>query len=126
MTAAPADSRLGEDLVVETQREGTAVVVSVRGDVDVATTPLLSAVLDGLHTARPRRVEIDLSGVTFLDSQGLATLVAARRKLAGLHIVLALRAPSRSATHALVASGLDRAFARAGEPEPVGGGRSPR
>jgi anti-sigma B factor antagonist len=126
VTAPPAGRRLGEDLVVETHREGTTLVVSVRGDVDIATAPLLRAVLDGLPTARPPRVEVDLSAVTFLDSQGLTTLVAARRKLAAVQIALALRAPSRPATHALVAAGLDRAFPRAGEPEPAGAGRSPR
>lgn len=124
--AAPAHGgRLGEDLVVETHREGTTLVVSVRGEVDVSTAPLLSAVLESLHTARPRRVEVDLSGVTFLDSHGLSTLVAARRALAAVHVPLALVAPSRPATYALVAAGLDRAFARAGEPEPAGAGRSP-
>lgn len=126
MTAPAYGGRLGEDLVVETHREGSTLVVSVRGEVDISTAPLLSAVLDGLHTARPRRVEVDLSAVTFLDSQGLNTLVAARRALAALDIPLALVAPSRQATDALVAAGLDRTFPRVGEPEPVGAGRSPR
>ncbi|HEX6756517.1 MAG TPA: STAS domain-containing protein [Mycobacteriales bacterium] len=126
MTAPPAVRRLGQDLVVETHREGTTLLVSVVGEVDVATAPLLRAVLDGLRTARPRRVEVDLSGVAFLDSQGLTVLVAARRRLAAEQIVLALRAPSRAATNALIASGLDRAFPRAGEPEPAGAGRPAR
>jgi anti-anti-sigma factor len=123
VTAPPAGRRLGEDLVVETHREGTTLVVSVVGDVDIATAPLLRAVLGGLPAARPGRVEVDLSGVTFLDSQGLTTLVAARRRLAAERIVLALRSPSRAATYALIAAGLDRGFARVGEPEPAGARR---
>lgn len=126
MTAPTAGRRLGEDLVVETSRDGTTLVVSVRGEVDIATAPLLRAVLDGLPLSRPRRVEVDLSGVTFLDSQGIGVLVAARRRLAAERVGFVLRSPSRPATHALLAAGLDRAFPRAGEPEPAGADRPAR
>ena len=126
MSAPTAGRRLGEDLVVETSRDGTTLVVSVRGEVDIATAPLLRAVLDGLPLSRPRRVEVNLSEVTYLDSHGIGTLVAARRRMAAEGIGFALRSPSRPATHALLAAGLERAFPRVGEPEPAGAGRPTR
>lgn len=126
MIAPTAGRRLGEDLVVETSRDGTTLVVSVRGEVDIATAPLLRAVLEGLPQSRPRRVEVDLSEVTFLDSQGITCLVAGRRRFAAEGIGFALRSPSRPAAHALLAAGVDRSFPRAGEPEPAGAGRPPR
>ena len=109
MTAVLPAARV-EDLSVETCREGSMVVITVRGEVDIATAPLLRAVLDGIYAARPRRVEIDLSGVTFLDSHALTTLVAARRRLAAVGAALVLRQPSRPVTRVLAISGLDRVF----------------
>ena len=98
----------GEDLAVETSREGSTVTVRVRGEVDPGSAPLLRAVLDGVYAARPERVDLDLSGVTYLDSSSLGTLVAARRRLASQHAVLAVRRPSRYADRVLRASGLTR------------------
>lgn len=97
-----------EDLAVRARRQGSTVVVDVRGDVDPGTAPLLRAVLDGVYAARPDRVDLDLSGVTYLDSASLATLVAARRRLAAQRAVLSIRRPSRPAAQVLHASGLDR------------------
>jgi anti-anti-sigma factor len=105
----PSAARV-EDLSVETCRDGAMVVVTVRGEVDIATAPLLRAVLDGIYAARPRRVEMDLSGVTFLDSHALTTLIAARRRLAAGDVALVLRPPSRPVARVLAVSGLDRVF----------------
>ncbi|MBB6379705.1 anti-sigma B factor antagonist [Pseudonocardia eucalypti] len=59
---------------------GEAVVATVRGEVDMWTAPRLQAALDRvLRRAAGRRVVVDLLGVTFLDSAGLAALVAATR-----------------------------------------------
>lgn len=109
MTATLPAAR-ADDLSVETAREGSKVVVTVRGEVDVATAPLLRAVLDGIYAARPRYVEINLSGVTHLDSHALTTLIAARRRLAAQHAALTLRAPSQPVLHVLAVSGLERVF----------------
>lgn len=108
-TLLPPADRV-EDLSVATVREGSTVAVTVRGEVDIATAPLLRAVLDGVYAAEPRRVELDLSGVAFLDSHALTTLIAARRRLAARGAVLVLRAPSRPVARLLTASGLDRVF----------------
>jgi anti-anti-sigma factor len=54
------------------------VVIAVAGEVDMATAPQLDACLSA-HSDRD--VTVDLSGVTFLDSTGLSTLVTARRAL---------------------------------------------
>jgi anti-sigma B factor antagonist len=112
LTALSADRT--EDLVVETFRAGSTVVVAVRGEVDIATAPLLRAVLEGVYAAGPRHVEVDLSGTTFLDSHALTTLIVARRRLATTGAELVLREPSRPVARVLSASGLDRDFVRSG------------
>lgn len=110
MTALLPAAARAEDLSIQTAHAGSTVFVTVRGEVDIATAPLLRAVLDGVYAAVPHRVEIDLSGVAFLDSQALTTLIAARRRLAARGAALVLRAPSRPVVRVLAASGLDRVF----------------
>src|SRR5947208_1785551 len=54
-------------------------VVSVAGELDLHTAGELSAELDGAIARRPKRVVVDLGGVTFLDSTALGVLVTAAK-----------------------------------------------
>jgi anti-sigma B factor antagonist len=105
--------------VVDTRREGTAETVQVRGEVDIATAPLLRAVLDTVVGRRPSRVEIDLSGATFLDPHALGTLTAVRRRLAARHARLVLRDPSPAVVRLLELTGMTHAFEIATGPAEV-------
>jgi anti-anti-sigma factor len=67
-----------EQLSLDVRAADGTVVISVAGEVDMATAPQLDACLCE-HTDAD--VVVDLSGVTFLDSTGLSTLVSARRSL---------------------------------------------
>jgi anti-anti-sigma factor len=96
--------------VVDTCRSGTTELVQVGGEVDIATAPLLRAVLDTVVGRRPTRVEVDLSGATFMDAHALATLTAARRRLAARHATLVVRDPSPVVVRLLELSGTEHAF----------------
>ena len=63
-----------------TRHNGTAVV-SVRGEVDAYTAPHLSETLDAAIAELPKKLVIDLSSVTFLDSTGLNVLVQTHKRL---------------------------------------------
>jgi anti-sigma B factor antagonist len=77
----------------------TSTVIAVRGEVDVATAPILRRALAEAD-ARGRRdlmggpVVVDLSGVTFIDASGLSVLVGAARWARGEGRMLVLRDPS--------------------------------
>ena len=64
----------------------------IKGDVD-----LLSAkrILEWLSSFDGQPIELDMSGVTFLDSTGLGTLIQARRLHSGLRIVSASKSVRR-------------------------------
>ncbi len=64
-------------LQVTVSRAGDAVVVSPVGDVDLTASPTLRAELKKVHEGKPLRVVVDLSGVPYMDSSGVATLVEA-------------------------------------------------
>jgi anti-sigma B factor antagonist len=60
-----------------TRELNDGVLVSVAGDVNYARAPQLRAqLMDLLKTPRPRFV-VDLAGVDYMDSSGVATLVEA-------------------------------------------------
>ena len=54
---------------------GSAVVVSVKGDVDMDSSPELQKQLIGLFRNDQKAIVVDLSGVSYIDSSGIATFV---------------------------------------------------
>jgi anti-sigma B factor antagonist len=99
---------------IDTHRDGATDVVVVRGEVDLATAPLLRAVLDSVVGRRSARVEVDLSGATFLDGYALTTLAAVRRRLAARRAALVLRDPSPAASRVLGLVGAEFEVVRTG------------
>jgi anti-sigma B factor antagonist len=72
----------GRRFVLATEQLDTgALVVSVMGEVDRAAAPALEQTLLGVAEVRTGEVIVDLTCCNFLDSRGLATLVAARARL---------------------------------------------
>jgi anti-sigma B factor antagonist len=76
------------------------VVVSVRGDVDLATAGLLRDHLRAALTAE-RAVVVDLADVPFMDSTGLGVLVDASRQAKAAGTALVLARPQRIVRNAL-------------------------
>jgi anti-sigma B factor antagonist len=69
------------DLSVSVRRAASEAVVTLVGEIDMSTVQRLAKVIDELiATDPPQRVVLDMTGVTFCDSQGLGTLVVLSRK----------------------------------------------
>lgn len=60
---------------VAIRRDGRAAIVEVRGEVDLYSSPKLREALVALVGDRPPAVLVDLVGVQYMDSSGVATLV---------------------------------------------------
>ena len=86
-----------------------AVVVGVLGEVDTMTGPVVGEQLSGQMSGADLIV-VDLSGVTFLGSAGLAALVAAKDEADREGKRLRLVCGSRTVTRALEATGLMSVF----------------
>lgn len=69
------------DLHLNVTWQEDRVIVAVTGEVDLATIPRLSAVLDEVTAHSPRSVEINLSETSFLACVGLSALTAAHHQL---------------------------------------------
>jgi anti-anti-sigma factor len=71
----------------------TRVLVVIRGEIDIITSPAMQATLEA---GRGRDLEVDLSGVTFMDCSGIRVLMLAREQAAEAGGSLTLRAPSQA------------------------------
>ena len=109
MTAGVRDER-GQPFEVESVDQDGVRVIHAHGEIDIATAPELAGHLheaNGTATA----VVIDLSGVDFMDSTGISTLLEARRQFLEAGIGLALACPPDGApSRVLSVAGVDRVF----------------
>ena len=93
----------------EVREEGQALVVTLAGEVDLETSPDARRVLlDAVGRKRP--VLVDLSGVEYIDSSGMASLVEALQQAKRNGQVLALVAVSEAALRVLRLARLDQVF----------------
>jgi anti-anti-sigma factor len=96
-----------EFIITTTESTAGRYALHARGELDVATSPKLAGELRSLAS---HDVTLDLSGVTFFDSNGLKVLLEARQQAdaaAGRLTISALSPPVR---RVLELTGCDRAF----------------
>ena len=79
------------------------------GEIDLDTKRELESALMDL-CADQRRLELDLSGVSFIDSTGLGVLLSARNLCAESGGMLTLHAPSEKVRRTFEMAGLSAAF----------------
>ena len=100
-------------LDVATRKTDTGVtVVMPSGRLDVAGAPALKAAIGELvrDDGTPRLV-IDMEGVSFVDSTGLGSVIAALKLVKGSKGDLRLAAPNQQVRVVLELTTLDRVFA---------------
>lgn len=68
-------------LTIDERWDAGVAIATVRGEIDIETVGALSDHLGNLAGKNPQRLVIDLAGVSFIDSSGLAGFVRIRRAL---------------------------------------------
>jgi anti-sigma B factor antagonist len=86
--------------VVDDSRPG---VLKLAGELDMATAPVVAARLDGLDGG----VELECSGLTFVDSSALRLFLAVQRDCQSRGATLTIVNPSRPVMQLLALTGLD-------------------
>jgi anti-sigma B factor antagonist len=99
-------SELEHPLTIEVHTEGDEATLTLTGELDPHTAPLLSAELEGLAAEGVSSVVLVLSGLGFIDSSGLRVVIAADRDLAERGGRLVLRSPSETVRRLLDITGL--------------------
>jgi anti-sigma B factor antagonist len=102
-----------EPLQIELSRQADGdgnQIVSVRGELDIATAEQAYAFISDVIDAWPAPVSVDLSGLTFCDASGLSVLarIARHARQAGRQFRLSAARPSLLKIMRI--TGLDRAF----------------
>jgi anti-anti-sigma factor len=90
--------------------------IRVTGEVDLATAPELRRRLDAVIAAGTGNIDVDLSDVAFLDSSGLAVLLAAHQAACDEHRRLTVRHPSKPVLRVLQVSGTVSVLMDGGKP----------
>jgi len=102
-----------EPFVITVSADGATTAVRIAGEIDVATSPQIDEVLGQCDFAT---VCIDLAGVTFMDSSGIAVLARAHERAGrgGVELTIANATPNVRKLFAI--TGLEELLAS----EPVG------
>ena len=98
------------DLSFEKRAVGGKTVLAVSGDVDLHTAPQLRDRIRTLVDEGARALVIDMTGVEFLDSTGLGTLLGSRKQLVALDGRLALAGLSDHVLKVFEITSLDQVF----------------
>jgi len=119
-----------DEFCIDVMRSDGRACVTVRGEIDACSAPVLRRELDDL-TISPGilLVDVDLSGVVFVDAAAIGVLCRAQRRLQGRGGSLALVGTTPGIDRVLELAGVVRLLARPGSPHrpaasPVGSGES--
>lgn len=97
-------------LAITAQRQETSTVLRLTGEIDLSSAHLLVEAIDEAIDAGATTIVLDFAGVTFVNSTGLGTMVAATKRLRGEGGDLVLRHFRGIPASALATTGLDRFF----------------
>ncbi len=80
-----------EELDIQTEEISDGVILRPTGEIDLSCAATLRQQLGQVQAGRPARLVVDLSGVPYMDSSGVATLVEAMQiaRRTGSKLVLA-------------------------------------
>jgi len=89
--------------------EGKSLTVRVTGEVDHhAARALMTQVVGQVDAALPRELTLDLGGVSFMDSSGIALVLRTWKQVRQLGGSMTLRAVPPQSAKVLRAAGVDR------------------
>ncbi|MGN8897741.1 anti-sigma factor antagonist [Flavonifractor sp. HCP28S3_F3] len=96
-------------MAMNCRAEDRTLYAAIEGELDHHRAREILSELDRqIDQALPRRLTLDLGGVSFMDSSGLAVLLRARRRMEELNGTLRVTRVPQQAARVLRAAGLDK------------------
>lgn len=65
----------GPAAIAELSDDGASPIIRLRGQLDISSVEQIRPIFDKVAGLRPERVVIDMSGLEFMDSSGIALLL---------------------------------------------------
>ena len=100
----------GKPLAIDVEQMGDAAVVRLVGEVDLNVSPVLRARLKELTARKQPAIVVDMAGVPYIDSSGVATLVECLQGVSRYNGKLRLAALTQRAAGVFEISRLDTVF----------------
>jgi anti-anti-sigma factor len=85
-------------------------VIAPQGEIDISNLPILDQVLADVLKRRPRRLVVDLTGLAYVDSGGVSSLLRAGQRLARQGGQLSLAGGSRFVRRLVQMTGINSLF----------------
>ncbi len=95
---------------INTTEIDEGMMLSVRGEIDLYSSPELRSKISDAVPLSKKALVLDLSGVSYMDSSGVATLVEGLRSAKKRDIDFILQNPSAAVMKVLQLSRLDAVF----------------
>ncbi len=96
---------------VQTRKAQAALIIDLKGQVDLFSSPKMrSAILDAINSKQVRRVAINLTEVSYIDSSGVASLVEGLQMARSKSCRLVLFGMQQGAREVLELARLDKIF----------------
>jgi anti-anti-sigma factor len=96
--------------VVGLTYSGPEAVITLAGELDLASAPVLHELLLEAASAGAETIKIDVQRLTYVDSAGLGVLVSAHKRLQSNGGSLVISGPTPRVARVLAISGLTRYF----------------
>jgi anti-sigma B factor antagonist len=107
------DIETDHDFSVTTSTDGDVVVLGISGQADLHVAPELRAAIGSAIDEGRRRVVVDLTEATFIDSMTLGVLLGALKRLTAVDGRLVIACPNRHLRRVFEITSLDRVLALA-------------
>jgi anti-sigma B factor antagonist len=91
-------------------RKGLPNVLPLEGEIDLHVSPTVTASLNAMIEKKPKRLVVDLSHVTYIDSAGLAAFIEAMQKVEAYGGKFALAGLQETVRSIFEISRLDQVF----------------
>jgi anti-sigma B factor antagonist len=90
--------------------EATPAVIAPRGELDLHSSPVVKEQLESIIDAQRRKVVIDLSDVSYIDSSGLAVFIEAMQRVTGYGGSFVICGLQENVQHIFSIARLDQVF----------------
>jgi anti-anti-sigma factor len=95
------------------ERDADRITVVPEGDISLETVDVFRELLRGIvDSGNATQIDVDMSGVAFLDSSGIGVLVAAQRLAAARGVTLMIKEPTPMVRMVLEIASLDTILVR--------------
>jgi len=95
-----------EQLRIDSRNDQGRIVISLDGELDMASAPLLQAALESAEADLASALVLDLQHLRFMDSTGLRVILSARERFCSNGRELALTESSSQVQRLLAVSGV--------------------